>query len=111
MKQLIWASAVIASAIPQVVFAQDPALLEKAATKYVTKVAWRRDSALAGNFTCGGRTEQAILGVSKTQIVIAVFVQGLNMPPEVLRYSAETRSPLTVKLEAESFGLRPQRGD
>jgi hypothetical protein len=108
MKQLMWASAVIVSAIPHVVFAQDPALVEKAATKYVTKVAWRRDSALAGNFTCAGRTEQAILGVSKTEIVIAVFVHGLNMRPEVLRYSAENRNPTTVKLEAESLDYDPK---
>jgi len=109
MKQLIWASAVIVSAIPYVLFAQDRALLEKAATKYVTAVTWRRDSALAGNFTCAGRTEQAILGVSKTEIVIAVFAHGLGMRPEVLRYSTESRNPTTVKLGSESLDYDPKQ--
>lgn len=107
-KLLLWACAVVVSAIPHVVFAQNQALLEKAATKYVAKVAWRRDSALAGNFTCSGRWEQAILGVSKTEIVITIFVHGLNMRPEVLRYSAGNRNPMTVKLETESLDYEPK---
>jgi len=108
MKPLLWALVAIVSAIPHVMFAQDPAVLEKAAARYVTKVAWRRDSALAGNFACAGRTEEAILGVSKTEIVVAVFVHGLNMRPEILRYSANSRNPATVKLEVESLDYDPK---
>jgi hypothetical protein len=108
MKLLVWTFAIVVSAIPHVVFAQDPALLEKAAAKYVAKVIWRRDSALAGNFTCAGRAEQAILGVNKTEIVIAVFVHGLNKEPEVLRYSAERRNPRIAKLTIESLDYDPK---
>jgi hypothetical protein len=108
MKPLLWALAAIVSAVPYVVFAQSPAMLEKAASRYITKVAWRRDSAVAGNFACAGRTEEAILGVSKTEIVVAVFVHGLTMRPEILRYSANSRNLATVKLEVESLDYDPK---
>jgi hypothetical protein len=107
MKHHTWV-AVLGSAITQVLLAQDPGSIEKAATKYVDRVAWQRTSVVSGNFTCHGRKEQAILGVSESEIVIAVFVKGLDTRPEVLRYSGKARNPKTAELKIEDLDYDPK---
>jgi hypothetical protein len=58
-------------------------------------------------FHCRGQKEQAILGTNVTEIVIAVFVNGINMRPEVLRYSAKARSAKTAELTVEALDYDP----
>ena len=106
--KLLTRVAVLGSAITHVLLAQDPASIEKAATKYVTRVAWRRHSIVSGNLTCQGRKEHAILGVSESEIVIAVFVNGLDTRPEVLRYSGKARNPKTAELKIEDLDYDPK---
>ena len=106
--KLLTLVAFLGPAIAQVLLAQAPASVERAATKYVAGVAWRRHSIVSGNFTCQGRKEQAILGVSKSEIVIAVFVNGFDARPEVLRYSGKARNPKTAKLEIEDLDYDPK---
>jgi hypothetical protein len=72
------ATAVLWLPLTQTLIAQAPATIEKAAAKYVPGVAWQARSVVSANFTCRGRKEHAILGVSTSEIVIAVFVKGLN---------------------------------
>lgn len=74
-----------------------------AASKFVPGVTWRSQSVLTADFTCRGRREQAILGVTPKEIVIAVFLNGTAAPPEILRYSAAVRDANTVKLTVESL--------
>ena len=62
-----------------------------------------------GDFTCQGRLQPAILGVDEVDIVIAVFINGLGVKPEMLRYSARVRRAETAKLKTEGLDFDPQR--
>jgi hypothetical protein len=85
-----------------------PSTVPSAATKFLPDVAWRPKSVLAGDFSCHGRTEHAILGVTAKEIVIAIFLNGLAKKPEVLRYSAEARDPSRAKLTIEDLDYDPK---
>ena len=107
MKRLTWV-AVLGLAITHALLVQNSVSVEKAATKYVPGVAWQRRSIVFGNFTCHVRKEQAILGVSESEIVIAVFVHGFGSRPEVLRDSGKGRSPNTTELKIEDLDYDPK---
>jgi hypothetical protein len=85
------------------------ASLSTAATKFVPGVTWRAASAVSANFSCRGPEEHAILGVTATGIVIAVFLNGPDERPEVLRYSASARDPREVKLTIEGLDYEPNQ--
>ncbi len=81
--------------------------LTTAASKFVPNVTWLPKSALAADFSCLGRAEQAILGVTPKGIVIAVFLNGTDQRPEVMRYSAAARDASQVRLTLESLDHAP----
>jgi hypothetical protein len=82
--------------------------IEAAAARYVPGASWRADSVVSGDFSCRGRMEQAILGADQTEIVVAVFLDGTNKRPQVLRYSAKVRNPLSTTLETEDLDYDPK---
>lgn len=86
---------------PLVASAEVPAAVVAAASKIVPGVTWKTESIVVGNFSCRGRIESAILGATKSEIVIAVFVAGISKPPKLLRYSTKTRDPSTSELKIE----------
>jgi hypothetical protein len=90
--------------------AAQPAL-PAAASKFVPGVTWRPNSVLTADFSCRGRKEQAILGSTATEIVIAVFLSGTSAPPEVLRYTAMARNARTATLTIESLDYDPKKQD
>jgi hypothetical protein len=100
--------AVLGLVIAHALLAQDSVSVEKAATRYVPGVAWQRRSIISGNFTCHGRKDQAILGIGASEIVIAVFVNGLDSRPEVLRYSVKARNRKTAELKIEDLDYDPK---
>jgi hypothetical protein len=77
--------------------------VESAAKRFEPTISWRANSVLDGNFSCKGRREKAILGTSKSEIVIAVFLHGLTNKPEILRFSATSRRLESVTLIIESL--------
>lgn len=77
-----------------------------AASTFAPKVSWRAASAVTADFTCEGRAEQAILGNTATEIVVAVFVHGIDQSPELLRYSTEMRDPAKVRMSLEPLTYR-----
>lgn len=91
-----------------VLAAAETASVPATASKFVPGVTWRPESVLVADFSCRGRQEQAILGVTTKEIVIAVFLNGLTGKPEVLRYSATARDPNEVKLTLESLDYDPK---
>lgn len=107
MHSVSWV-AVLGLAIMHSSLAQNSVSVEKAAMKYVPGMDWQRRSVVSGNFSCHGRKEQAILGVSASEIVIAVFVNGLDVRPEVLRYSGKARNPKTAELKIEDLDYDPK---
>ena len=72
-----------------------------AAFKFQPNIEWQKSSVVAGNFSCRGKTELAILGLSKSEIVVAVFLNDLAKTPSLLRYSGKARDSSTVKLAIE----------
>jgi hypothetical protein len=82
--------------------------LEAAAAKYVSGVSWRSTSVVFGDFSCRGRVERAILGTDRTDIVVAVFLNGTKGRPEVLRYSAKIRNPASAELTTEDLDYEPK---
>ena len=82
--------------------------VSQAASKFVPGVTWRPNSILTADFSCRGRQEQAILGVTAREIVIAVFLNGPAEAPEVLRYSADVRDARDAKLTLESLDYEPK---
>ena len=83
--------------------AATPAEIEAAARKAFPEVSWRAESVIAGDFTCQGRSEHAILGTSGTEIVIAVFGPGQAKPAGSIRFSASARDPKSSTLSKEDL--------
>lgn len=79
-----------------------------AASKFVPGVTWRLESVLTEDFSCSGRKERAILGVTAREIVIALFIRGTEEQPEVLRYSATVRDANEVRLTIEDLDFDPR---
>jgi hypothetical protein len=90
-----------------------------AAAKFAPKVSWDPASVLSLDFTCRGRIEYAILGATAVEevlvegrpvgqrapeLVVAVFVEGLNHAPRLFQDSA--RSVEFASLSAESLDFR-----
>jgi hypothetical protein len=86
----------------------DQDALIRAAARYVPGVNWLPKSVVVGDFTCGGRKQQAVLGTNSTDIVVAVFINGTAVRPEVLRYSTKVRNPASATLEAEGLDYDPK---
>jgi len=107
MRRLPWVTA-LGLTIIHSSLGQDSVSVERAAMKYLPGVDWQPRAVVSGNFSCHGRKERAILGVSASEILIAVFVNGLNMQPEVLRYSAKARSPKSAELKIEDLDYDPK---
>jgi len=80
--------------------------IEAAASKYIPAVNWRINSVVVGDFSCRGRTEQAILGISASEIIVAVFLNGTSQRPEVIRDSA--RSAASIMLTTEGLDFDPK---
>ena len=102
----------IISGLPLVLCAQTKERVEPsvqaAAAKYIPGVRWRAKSVIAGNFSCQGKTESAILGASESWIVVAIFLNGLNHKPQVLEYSTKARNAASAILQTESLDFDPE---
>ena len=80
--------------------------IANAARKFYPSAMWRDQSIVKGNFSCRGKQEMAILGTSKTEIVVAVFLNGLSKKPELLKYSTSVRRPDSAILTVESLDFK-----
>lgn len=84
--------------------ATTPGEIEAAARRELPGVSWKVESVVAGDFTCRGRqSEYAILGTSKTEIVIAVFASGQSKPVDSMRFPASSRDPKSAVLSKEDL--------
>jgi hypothetical protein len=78
-----------------------------AAKRFFPGINWKPASVVIGDFSCQGRIEQAVLGTTKTEIVVAVFVGSLARAPKLLRFSAASRDPATSTLTVEDGDFDP----
>jgi len=82
-----------------------------AANKFMPGISWKENSVVIGDFTCRGRIEQAILGVSQPEtarpyMILAVFLDGINKQPEIIRDSIH--NPAYAELTTESLDYDPR---
>lgn len=77
----------------------------RAASKYIPNVAWQAKSSVTGDFTCDGHKQTAILGISGTDVVVAVFLNGLNRKPEELRFDIFETQFAQLKTESLDYEL------
>jgi hypothetical protein len=87
--------------------------LTKAASKYIPGVTWQVNSTVTGDFTCSGHKQTAILGTTASDVVLAVFLSGINRKPEELRFNIFrpelaqlTTEDLDYELDYELPGFR-----
>ncbi len=106
-------SALVFALIGVAAMASDQADIAAAAKKYYPAAAWQSSSILIGDFSCHGQREAAILGIASTAIVVAVFLDGVNVAPQILEYSTSTRNPSSAVLTTESldFTLAEMKSD
>ena len=81
-----------------------------AANKYVPGVTWHSESLISGDFTCRGRMEQAILGITAQEIVVVVFINGLQNKPEILRDKVHAPADAELTIEGLDYDPREQVG-
>ncbi len=67
--------------------ASSQSTITSAVSKYIPKVVWQSRSIVTGDFTCEGHKQTAILGIPGSDVVVAVFLSGLNRKPEELRFN------------------------
>ena len=81
-----------------------------AANKHVPDVTWHSESVISGDFTCRGRNEQAILGITAKEIIVVVFIDGLQNKPEILRDKVHTPADAELALEDLDYAPEEQIG-
>lgn len=81
---------------------QSPAAV---AARYEGGLDWKAETAVRGDFTCRGQAEHAVLGIGGGQIVVAIFAEGLDQRPTLLRFPATMRDPATSTLTVESLDI------
>jgi hypothetical protein len=90
--------------------AEERIALVSAADKYVPGVTWHSESVISGDFTCRGRKEQAILGITAKEIVVVVFINGLQNKPEIVRDKVHTPADAELTIEGLDYDPREQVG-
>ena len=79
-----------------------------AAKRFHPSAIWQEHSVVHGDFSCRGRREVAVLGTSQTEIVVAVFLNGLSAKPELLQYPASVRHAGSAVLTTETLDFSVQ---
>jgi hypothetical protein len=81
-----------------------------AANKYVPGVTWHSESVIRGDFTCRGLKEPAILGITAQEVIVVVFVNGLQNKPETLREKVHTPADAELTIENLDYDPKEQAG-
>jgi hypothetical protein len=101
MRMLILLCVLVSSVGQQAGFAE-------AAEKFVRGAQWQPDSVIEDDFTCAGRGQHAILGISADHILVVVFIDGTTQPSQVLRYSTKARDARSATLALEDLDWDPK---
>jgi glucose/arabinose dehydrogenase len=83
---------------------QGPAV-QAAAEKFAGGLLWRASTVLTADFNCTGKVQYALLGTSTKEIAVAVFANGLDQPPAVLRFEADGLSIIESKIRLDDYSM------
>ena len=82
------ATVMMCAFLPGLASAQNPDVgpVQAAAAKFSGTVTWRESTVLIADFNCTGKVQFAILGGSAKEIAVAIFSDGLDHSPALLRF-------------------------
>jgi hypothetical protein len=79
--------------------------VQAAAEKFTGGFLWRASTLLSADFNCTGKAQYALLGTSTKEIAVAIFSDGLNQPPSLLRFEADGMSIIESKIRLDDYSL------
>ena len=96
---------VACSALFGVAHATEPstASVIAAAKRFSPGTNWFAKSVTTGDFTCKGRTQQAILGRSRSGLVVAIFTKHIGSRPDLLRFEPDLRAAEEPELQVDDL--------
>ena len=83
----------------------DGSAVKAAADRFAADIMWRPATVIEADFNCTGKVQPAILGMSEKQIAVAIFTQGLNQPPALVRFDVDGRNPQASKIRVDDYSL------
>ena len=90
--------------------AQERIAIVGAANKYAPGVTWHSESVIIGDFTCRGLKEQAVLGITPQEIVVVLFINGLQNRPQILRDKVHAPADAELTIEDLDYDPKEQAG-
>jgi hypothetical protein len=90
--------------------AQERIAIVGAANKYVPGVTWHSESVITGDFKCRGLKEQAVLGITPQEIVVVLFINGLQNRPQILRDTVHAPADAELTIEDLDYDPKEQAG-
>lgn len=81
------------------------AAVQAAAEKFAGSLLWRASTVLTADFNCTGKVQYALLGISNSEIAVAIFVNGLNQPPAMLRFETAGLNIIESKIRLDDYGM------
>jgi hypothetical protein len=90
--------------LPSLALADDQALLH-AANRAFPGAVWADGAAVHADIDCDGQQDVAMVGISKNEVIVAVFRGGRALRPEALTYPALRFEGSTPQLQAEPLDV------
>ena len=81
------------------------AAVQAAAEKFAGGLLWRASTVLTADFNCTGKVQYALLGTSTKEIAVAIFANGLDQSPALLRFEADGMSIIESKIRLDDYSM------
>lgn len=103
----LFVAALMGCSLPALAFAQntDAGPVQAAAAKFSSSVAWRESTVLISDFDCTGKVQFAILGGSAKEIAVAIFTEGLDQSPALLRFEVDAHNLQSAQLRLDDYTM------
>ncbi len=79
-----------------------------AAKRFSPATDWMANSVATGDFTCEGRVQHAILGRSRSGVVVAIFTNQLKSKPQLLRFEPDPRAAEGPELQLDDLSFEDE---
>jgi len=76
-----------------------------AAEKLTGGFKWNASTLLTADFNCTGKVQYAMLGTNIKEIAVAIFTDGLDQPPALLRFEGDALSIVGSKIRLDDYSM------